>query len=205
MSKRKLAKLAAESKNESPTPDVSAIKPPTATILVPKMKAATTESEKVKPGEVGAPVFANGAPLFAIDTKPTKIDLASIQPPEEEPVPVVDTSKMNRQARRRLKLIDQAKDKIYKDLVKKGEPPVGSAEFQSELKRLTDVWTRTRDEKQLERAEKRKARKEKNRQKLRNKYGKVLTGRRLTERKKEIAREDKSRARKQRKLAALDD
>jgi len=153
-------------------------------------------------------VETNGKPLFAIDTKKMKIDPAAVRPPTEELAASglnPDGTPMNRQARRRLKLIDRQKEKIHKELVKEGELDEGSDEFESELQLRTDAWTRDRDEKTGLRLEKKQARKEKNQQKLRNKRGKILTGRRLTERKKEIVKDEKSKARRDRQLAAMDD
>jgi len=147
--------------------------------------------------------------LFTVDIKPTRVDFAKLAQPSYNPAadelnPPVGTN-MNRQARRRLKLIDRQREKIHKDLVKAGELEEGSEEFQSELQRRTGAWTQDRDEKEGARKQKKQERKERDRQKLRNKRGKLLTGRKLSERKKELVKEDKSKARKQRRLEAMED
>lgn len=153
------------------------------------------------------------APLFTIDTKPTKVNLESVaekgdamdedkdeakktqrQKEEHEkygynPPP----SGLNRQARRRIRMIEEKREKIQKDL----GVPVGSLEKADEVQARLDAWVADFDGKAAIRMEKKKRRKEKEAARLKSKSGKVLTGRRLKERKKQLQKMEKKANKKQ--------
>ncbi|KAI0852399.1 hypothetical protein F5Y00DRAFT_228045 [Daldinia vernicosa] len=147
----------------------------------------------------------NGAALFAIDTKPTPIDPNSIPQKandaadEDDEMSLDGESKgpskmkpptgLNRQARRRIRLIEKQREKIAKDL----GAGAGADEVQAKL----DKWVEDYDSKAAARLEKKQRRKEKEAARIRNKKGKLLTGRRLKERKKVLDKMDKKASKRQ--------
>ncbi|OTA67418.1 hypothetical protein K449DRAFT_401919 [Hypoxylon sp. EC38] len=149
------------------------------------------------------------APLFTIDTKPTKVNLESVaektaaidepkdtQHQKEEPQKSgynPPPSGLNRQARRRIRMIEEKREKIQKDL----GVPVGSNEKADEVQARLDAWVADFDGKAAIRMEKKKRRKEKEAARLRSKSGKVLTGRRLKERQKQLQKMEKKASKKQ--------
>ncbi|KAI0840018.1 hypothetical protein F5Y06DRAFT_245973 [Hypoxylon sp. FL0890] len=154
-------------------------------------------------------------PLFTIDTQPTKVDLEAVaekgdamdedkdentQSQREEhqksgynPPP----SGLNRQARRRIRMIEERREKIQKDL----GIPIGSCERADEVQAKLDAWVADFDGKAAIRMEKKKRRKAKEAARLKSKSGKVLTGRRLKERQKQLTKMKK--ANKKKGLAAV--
>ena len=147
-------------------------------------------------------------PLFAIDTKPTPVNKDATAESESEgengdgakdakdakdakkynPPP----SRLNRTERRRIKLIERQREAIQKKL---GVSPAG--ERADEVQAALDEWVAVYDAKAAAREKKRRQRKEKEAARLRKKNGKVLSGRGLKERKKQIVAEDKKAARKE--------
>lgn len=148
----------------------------------------------------------NGPALFTIDTKPTPIDPSSIPQKavdaadEDDEMALSDgeskgPSKMkpptglNRQARRRIRMIEQQREKIAKEL----GADAGPDEVQAKL----DRWVEDYDGKAAARIDKKKRRKDKEAARIRNKKGKLLTGRRLKERKKVLDKMDKKASKRQ--------
>ncbi|KAI1765961.1 hypothetical protein GGR53DRAFT_488276 [Hypoxylon sp. FL1150] len=143
-----------------------------------------------------------GAPLFTIDVEPSAVvpqvreeqpkrkdtDERTRGPPQMEP-----PSGLNRQERRRIRMIEEQREKIQKKL---GVAP-GSTDKADEVQQQLDKWVTDFDGKSAIRAEKRKARKAKEAARIRNKRGKALTGRRLVERKKELHKLERANKRKQ--------
>ncbi|KAI1215119.1 uncharacterized protein F4807DRAFT_405994 [Annulohypoxylon truncatum] len=134
-----------------------------------------------------------GAPLFAIDTNPTPVNLDSLttaekkdgkpQPKGYNPPP----SGLNRQTRRRIRLIEQQREKFRKKL----GVPEGSSEKQDEVQAKLDAWVADFDGKAEIRMKNKRQRREKNAAKVRNKRGKILTGERLKTRQKEMRKVEK--------------
>lgn len=153
-------------------------------------KAAETESNGASDHE------DNGVALFTIDTNPTKVIPKTREEEdatEDDPKITVPPSGLNRQARRRIDLIERQREKIQKEL----GVPVGSLEKADEVQAILDKWTKDFDDKAAIRTEKKRKRHEKDAARLRNKRGKVLTGRRLKERTKFVNKLEKEKARKQ--------
>ncbi|KAI1466328.1 uncharacterized protein F4812DRAFT_460603 [Daldinia caldariorum] len=123
----------------------------------------------------------NGAPLFAIDTEPTPIDPKSI--PEKAGAADDDNMHrekggkqkeeekgLNRQARRRLRLIERQRDFIHKQL----GVAVGSSERADEVQALLDRWVKDYDAKARARAAKKELRTAKNVARIRKKRDMML-------------------------------
>ncbi|KAI1776356.1 hypothetical protein F4818DRAFT_413888 [Hypoxylon cercidicola] len=139
-----------------------------------------------------------GAPLFAIDVNPGHVVPKVL---EEKPEPT-DTAEdeqrgpkktkppsgLNRQERRRIRQIEEQREKIQNKL---GMVP-GGPDKTDEVNALLEKWVTDFDNKAAMREEKRRMRKAKEAARIRNKRGKVLTGRRLTERKKELQKMEKN-------------
>ncbi|KAH9995200.1 hypothetical protein F4779DRAFT_607697 [Xylariaceae sp. FL0662B] len=141
-------------------------------------------------------------PLFTIDTNPTPVDLNSIATREPITTDKVKGGKnkgtkppsgLNRSARRRIKLIERQRETIQKKL----GVPVGSNEKADEVQEQLDKWTAIYDDKTAIRMEKKRIRKEKDAMRIRNKRGKILTGRKLKERKQQLERMEKKQRKKQ--------
>ncbi|KAH9901952.1 hypothetical protein F4778DRAFT_781831 [Xylariomycetidae sp. FL2044] len=152
-----------------------------------------------------------GAQLFMIDTKPTRVDPSTIAEktdpePEEAAAPGEEEgekpsrprrnnkapSGLNRNARRRIMLIERQRDKIRKKL----GVAEGSRDRDDEVQAELDQWVQVLDGKAALRTEKERARKEKEANRLRNKRGKALTGRKLKERKKQVDKMEKKASKK---------
>ena len=165
-----------------------------------KDKKDATNEASAEPATSG-----EAPPLFMIDTKPTPVNQEATPDSESEAEEQADTgakkpksynpppSGLNRTQRRRIKLIERQREVIQKKL---GVAPGGEGadKVQAEL----DEWIVVYDAKAAAREEKRRVRKEKEAARLRKKSGKVLTGRALKERKKQIVAEDKKAARRER-------
>ncbi|GAP84188.1 hypothetical protein SAMD00023353_0600220 [Rosellinia necatrix] len=137
-----------------------------------------------------------GAMLFSIDTNPTPVDLAAVKTVEVETEENPDKTKppkgLNRQARRRIKLIEKQRELIKKKM----GIPEGSLEQADEVQSALDKWIADLDSKTDARLEKKKARKAKEQARLKNKRGKLLTGRKLKEREKQLKGAEKKAAKK---------
>ncbi|KAI1310123.1 hypothetical protein F5Y03DRAFT_392557 [Xylaria venustula] len=133
-----------------------------------------------------------GAMLFSIDTNPTPVNLTNVktQATEEEPAggeegflrpgltKIKPPSGLNRQARRRIKLIEKEREKIKKKL---RIPDVCSEKQERRVQRRVDIYTAGL-EKKLEERKKRKAVKNaKDRARFQAKRGKTKTARALKE------------------------
>ncbi|KAF3068922.1 hypothetical protein GL218_08134 [Daldinia childiae] len=151
----------------------------------------------------------NGPALFTIDTKPTPIDPNSIPQKayaadEDDKMSLSDgdggeskgpkkmkpPTGLNRQARRRIRIIEKQREKIAKEL---GGATAAADEVQAKL----DKWVEDYDSKAAARIEKKQRRKDKEAARIRNKKGKLLTGRRLKERKKVLDKMDKKASKRQ--------
>ncbi|KAI1462380.1 hypothetical protein F4805DRAFT_410410 [Annulohypoxylon moriforme] len=137
-----------------------------------------------------------GAPLFAIDTNPTHVNIDSLATTEtgdnEQRKPGRNgynppPSGLNRQARRRIRMIEERREKIRKAL----GIAEGSTEREEEVQAKLNEWIESLDGKTAVRMDKKRRRKEKDAAKVRNKRGKILTGERLKERQKQIRKADK--------------
>ncbi|KAG4219012.1 hypothetical protein PC116_g32508, partial [Phytophthora cactorum] len=143
----------------------------------------------------------NGTPLFAIDTNPTPVDPKSLPEKAADEMDVDNNEEeegknpghtkspmgLNRHARRRIRLIEMQREHIQKQL----GVPVGSSERADEVQTKLDRWVQSYDAKTRAREEKKERRKARKAAHLRNKTGKVLTGRRLIERKKQLNKMEK--------------
>ncbi|KAI1074146.1 hypothetical protein F5B20DRAFT_586582 [Whalleya microplaca] len=151
------------------------------------------------------------APLFAIDTNPTPVDPDSLVAPEPMDVDEDERkgkgkayiktkppSGLNREARRRIKLIERQREAIQKKL----GVPEGSNEKAADVQALLDEWTVGYDDKHAIRVEKKHQRKEKEAARLRNRRGKILTGRKLKERQKQLDKRQKKEAKNLRKMTS---
>ncbi|KAI1262530.1 hypothetical protein F5Y18DRAFT_152912 [Xylariaceae sp. FL1019] len=142
--------------------------------------------------------------LFSIDTDPTPVDPSTVEIHNAERDPTTGRltqkppSGMNRNERRRIMLIERQRLVIMK---KRGVPE-GSKEQADEIQKELDAWTERLDGKNLLREEKKRQRKEKDALKLKSKRGKVLTGRKLKERKKQLDKMQKKADKKAAKQAA---
>lgn len=184
-----------------------------APVVEPEVKET---KQKKKAGKDGKnEVEADATSLFAIDTNPTPVDPSAVEAAaasgsdsgsedggvEAKPKKqkqkgsknVPAPSGLNRAARRRIKLIERQREVIRKKL----GVPEGSQERADEVQRELDEWTERYDEKAAIRAKKQKARREKEAARVKNKRGKVLTGRKLKERNKGLATIEKKAAKKQ--------
>ncbi|KAI1375207.1 hypothetical protein F4677DRAFT_446714 [Hypoxylon crocopeplum] len=144
------------------------------------------------------------APLFAIDTNPTPVDPTSLaeradamdeDKDEDEEGPKSTTkppSGLNRIARRRIRLIEERREKIQKNL----GVPIGSREKADEVQAILDGWVADYDDKAAIRMEKKRLRKAKEAARIKSKRGKLLSGRRLTERKKQLDKMEKKAKKK---------
>ncbi|XXG99773.1 hypothetical protein Hte_006114 [Hypoxylon texense] len=155
-------------------------------------------ASKGSDGDADADAEDGGAPLFTIDVNPglvvPKVLEEKPEPMDEDgdeeqrekqnrgPQKTNPPSGLNRQARRRIRMIEEQREKIQKQLGVVAGGPDMAEEVQEQL----DKWVRNFDDKSAMRMEKKRLRKEKGAARLRNKRGKLLTGRRLTERKKEL-------------------
>ncbi|KAI0381866.1 hypothetical protein F5Y04DRAFT_61351 [Hypomontagnella monticulosa] len=154
----------------------------------------------VRPASKGSEAD-DSAPLFAIDVEPSRVDPKTLPvkaAPEamdvdragnegEEQHSLKPPSGLNRQVRRRIKLIERQREKIQKDL----GVAVGSSERADEVQAQLDKWVEKYDMKASIRDEKKRVRKAKEAARLRNKRGKLLTGERLKEAKKKIQKAQK--------------
>ncbi|KAI1449952.1 hypothetical protein F5Y02DRAFT_413633 [Annulohypoxylon stygium] len=138
----------------------------------------------------------SGAPLFAIDTNPTHVDVESLETiPEKTPKPEKSKSDghhappsgLNRDARRRIRMIEERRQLIRKKL----GIPEGVTDRDEEVQVKLDEWVTTMDGKTAARMDKKRQRREKNAAKLRNRRGKILTGERLKERQKSLKKAEK--------------
>ncbi|KAI0122849.1 hypothetical protein BJ170DRAFT_114747 [Xylariales sp. AK1849] len=163
----------------------------------------TSDDENVKSSIKAAlkgPVEVEPNSLFAIDVNPTPINQQAIATGNgagegadgESKAEGEEATHMNRQARRRLQLIGKQREALRKSM---GIAP-GSDEKSEELETELKLWTARMDDKAAVRAEKKKIRKEKDAQRLRNKRGKPLKGRRLKERTKQLVKIEKKAGRK---------
>jgi hypothetical protein len=156
--------------------------------------------------------------LFTIDTNPTPInrkvatpassssssssDSDSDSSSDEEETKATKPSEpqangngvvpLNRTQRRRLQLIGRQREIIRKSL----NIAPGSNEKAEELEAALAEWTQKYDDKAAIRTEKKAKRKEKDALKLRNKRGKLLKGRRLRERTKQVNKMEKKAVKK---------
>ncbi|KAI0422066.1 hypothetical protein F5X98DRAFT_370131 [Xylaria grammica] len=137
-----------------------------------------------------------GAMLFSIDTDRTPIDLAvktgvaetnEVDGEESGSKKTKAPSGLNRAARRRIKLIEKQRDLIKQ---KKGISE-GSGERDDEVQKELDKWTELMDGRTSVRMEKKRIRKAKEQARPRTKRGKVLTGRALKEREKQVKKNEK--------------
>ncbi|KAI1365331.1 hypothetical protein F5Y08DRAFT_304200 [Xylaria arbuscula] len=110
-----------------------------------------------------------GALLFSIDTNPTPVNLATVKTAITNDENGGETGSkqddMNRQARRRIKMIEKQREIIKQ---KKGIPD-GSREREDEVQRDLDRWTETLDRKTTIRVEKKRAQKTREAAKRRHK------------------------------------
>lgn len=139
----------------------------------------------------------SGAPLFTIDVNPS-IVVPQVREDEDdrrqgEQPKIAPPSGLNRQERRRIRLIEEQREKIQKKL---GVVP-GGPDKADEVQAALDKWVVDFDGKRAMRDEKRKVRKAKEAARIRNKRGKALTGRKLVERKKEIQKQERANKRQQ--------
>ncbi|RYP54400.1 hypothetical protein DL768_000817 [Monosporascus sp. mg162] len=180
-----------------------------APVVEPEVKETKQKKKAGKDSKKKAE--ADATSLFAIDTNPTPVDPSAVEAAadsgsEDEGVEaklkkqkqkgsknVPAPSGLNRAARRRIKLIERQREVIQKRL----GIPEGSQERADEVQRELDQWTERYDEKAAIRAKKRKTRQEKEAARVKNKRGKVLTGRKLKERNKGLATIEKKAAKKQ--------
>ncbi|KAI8961555.1 hypothetical protein F5Y11DRAFT_223721 [Daldinia sp. FL1419] len=139
------------------------------------------------------------APFFAIGTNPTPVNLSTI--PQNDAAATSEgtneahngnglsqtepPSGVNRKIRRRLRLIEEQREKI-RNLM---EENASEEQVQAKL----DKWVKQWDEKSAAREQRKEERKEQERARIRSKKGKLLTGRRLRERKKQIESVEKKR------------
>ncbi|KAI0166840.1 hypothetical protein GGR52DRAFT_574804 [Hypoxylon sp. FL1284] len=138
-----------------------------------------------------------GAPLFAIDVNPSAVvprvqaerpvSMNTINDEDEHPTKTQPPSGLNRQARRRIRMIEERRDLIRTKL----GVADGSTDKADEVQAQLDKWVADFDAKGAARLEKRRMRKAKEAARIRNKRGKLLTGRRLTERKKSLQKMEK--------------
>ncbi|KAI1659036.1 hypothetical protein F4813DRAFT_355502 [Daldinia decipiens] len=147
----------------------------------------------------------NGPALFTIDTKPTPIDPNTIPQKADAadeddetylsdgepkgPSKIKPPTGLNRQARRRIRIIERQREKITKEL----GADAGADDVQARL----DRWVEDYDSKAAARMDKKKRRKDKEAARIRNKKGKLLTGRRLKERKKVLDKMDRKASKRQ--------
>ncbi|KAI0157704.1 hypothetical protein GGR57DRAFT_460689 [Xylariaceae sp. FL1272] len=168
----------------------------------PKKEESESESESEPEPDVEKEPAAGQ--LFSIDTDPTPVDPSTVQIHNAERDPTTGRlmskppSGMNRAQRRRIMLIERQRLAIMK---KRGVPE-GSKEMADEIQKELDAWTEKLDGKGLLREEKKRLRKEKDALKLKNKRGKILTGRKLKERKKQLDKMQKKADKKVAKRAA---
>lgn len=156
--------------------------------------------------------------MFTIDTKPTPVNRKAAAPSESSSSSDSDSDSdsssdeeeakgskptepqangngavpLNRTQRRRLQLIGRQREIIRKSL----DIAPGSNEKAAELEAALAQWTQKYDDKAAIRTEKKAKRKEKDALKLRNKRGKLLKGRRLRERTKQVNKMEKKAVKK---------
>ncbi len=175
-----------------------------------KLKKQMMANAQAADGPSTKPAAENVGALFVIDTQPTKVDLSALKPAEsedgDEAMPTLEQrtapSGLNRATRRRLMFIDRQRVVIRKKILKDEELKEGSDEFDQRIEAKLEAWIKDTDEKALLRDLKKKERKAKDAQRLRNKHGKILTGRRLKRKEKDIKVQERSKARKERKQDA---
>ncbi|KAI1096675.1 hypothetical protein F5B19DRAFT_487881 [Rostrohypoxylon terebratum] len=138
----------------------------------------------------------SGSNLFAIDTKPTHVDVDSLETiPDKTPKPEKSKSNgyhpppsgLNRDARRRIRMIEARRQIIRKKL----GIPEGVTDKDDEVQAKLDEWIATMDGKMTARMDKKRQRKEKTAARLRNRRGKILTGERLKDRQKALRKIEK--------------
>ncbi|TGJ83421.1 hypothetical protein E0Z10_g5324 [Xylaria hypoxylon] len=168
-----------------------------------------TKKEKKPKKENQAEVEADddtadgGAMLFSIDTNPTPVNLAAVKTEvanessdgdeeEDGPKKTKAPSGLNRATRRRIKLIERQRDLIKKKM----GIPEGSQEGADEVQKELDKWIEATDGRIAVRMEKKIIRKTKEQARLKTKRGKVLTGRALKEREKQIKKAEKKTTKK---------
>lgn len=151
-------------------------------------RAAERAAQEAAGGSSNDQSLPGGQDIFMVDVNPTPVDPKALQPPAEE-APVkkrkepgyhVPPSGQNRAVRRRQMVIDRQHALILKDL---GVEP-GSNEKADEVKERLDKWTIEQDEKTAKRQAHAADRKFREATRLRNKKGKLPTGRDLKEREK---------------------
>ncbi|OTB07763.1 hypothetical protein M426DRAFT_317656 [Hypoxylon sp. CI-4A] len=183
-----------------PMEDAEPVAEPSATeAATPDKKKAKKSKKAAKEANGSDNEDEGGAALFTIDTAPAPVnirdqsalgddaDLTEEQRQEKKKALRArgfnaPPSGLNRQARRRIRLIEERREKIQKKL----GVPVGSTERADEVQTQLDEWIAEWDEKNKARDDKKRARKQKEAARLKSKRGKVLTGRRLKDRTKEL-------------------
>lgn len=143
-----------------------------------------------------------GAPLFTIDINPGPVvpkileekpepmdeDEDEQQDKQQGPKKTDPPSGLNRQARRRIRMIEEQREKIQKKL----GVVAGGPDKADEVQALLDKWVSEFDDKSDMRVEKKRLRKAKEAARIRNKRGRLLTGRALKERNKELQKTEKT-------------
>ncbi|KAI1853630.1 hypothetical protein JX265_004038 [Neoarthrinium moseri] len=173
-------------------------------------EASDSEDVDVPAKQSKAPVDVEPNSLFTIDTNPSKSTSKSAAPAgaveaegagdaTNEATEAGSGGKPNRAARRRLALIGKQREALRKSL--KIEPGQDSAELEAAVREYVEK----RDGQSAARAQKRAQRKEKEAARLRNKRGKLLKGRKLRERKKQIDRIERKAKRDAEKATAASD
>ncbi|KAI3323202.1 hypothetical protein HD806DRAFT_544570 [Xylariaceae sp. AK1471] len=164
-----------------------------------KAKKAKKEEAAQNGIDADADTTDGGAMLFSIDTNPTPVDLAAVptvaakEDSDDEdvkkkgPKKLEHPSGLNRAERRRTKMIEKQRGIIRQKM----GIPEGSSEKADEVQKNLDKWIAILDGKNEIRLEKKRVRKLKEASRLKNRRGKVLTGRKLKEREKQIRRSEK--------------
>ncbi|KAK5631195.1 hypothetical protein RRF57_006910 [Xylaria bambusicola] len=182
--------------------ETPAVESPEPEITKPKSDKKTKKEKKSKKKtQAGAEAdddnTEGGAMLFSVDTNPTPVDLATVKTSVLKKGSsgwdaIAAPSGMNRQARRRIQIIELQREVIKK---KKGIPE-GSREREDEVQKELDSWTENLDRKISVRLEKKKARKAKEKARLRSRHGKFLIGRKLKEHQRETKKAEKKASKK---------
>ncbi|KAJ2989784.1 hypothetical protein NUW58_g3294 [Xylaria curta] len=176
-----------------------------------KEKKLKKETQAEAEAEANDDTAEGGAMLFSIDTNPTPVDLTAVKTitaedekdgkiaKEKGPTQTQPPSGLTRVARRRIMMIERQRELI------KGKMgiPADSQEKDNEVQEKLDEWIKAFDEKNEVRMEKKNRRKAKEQTRLKNKRGKVLTGRKLKEREKQIKSAEKKAAKKAAKKSGI--
>lgn len=176
--------------------------------LKPKAGTEAKAQAKAAAAALATATASDGDPApFVLDTKSTPVSWEAVPAPstakgEEDPTAAAGepAEGLNRVARRRLKLIARQREIIQKRL----GVPVGSTEPNLIVDLALAEWTTITDERTAERLAKKKARKAKAAQRLRNKRSKLLKGRVMKEREKQLRKAER-RAKWQDKTALKED